>query len=186
MGNCLVGYIERFWKLNFSFDSKGSKRLLWLAISVLALLSELLFHNNLRALPEAFHAQYVTVFYNVKSIFIGDLPENIGFLLIAAAVGRSIFSTSVGVLDLIFYKKITGRNFNYEAMVTIAIVNLIFLLTLIFSIMNPFVLNYLGYYSKILESIPTLINLNGIVALLVTFVFTGRIAGVTKLVFSGL
>ncbi|MGL4768511.1 MAG: sterol desaturase family protein [Formosimonas sp.] len=166
MSNCIVKMVEKFWGFDFSFNKKGSKTLLWLALSVLALLSELLFHNNLRALPEAFHAQYVTVFYNVKSVFIGDLPENIGFLLVAAAVGRTVFSASVGILDLIFYKKITGRNFNYEAMVTMAIVNLIFLLTVIFAVMNPLVLNYLGYYSKLIEKIPTLINLNGVVALL--------------------
>lgn len=157
---------QQIWRLNFSFVD-NSRRTLWLTLSALALISELLVHNNIKALPEALHSQYVTVFFNVRSVFVGDLPTNIGSFLIIAAVGRTVFSALISILDLVFYKKITGRPFNYEAMVTMALVNLLFLLTAVFAFMDPMVLKLLGWYSIALENIPTILHLNGVIALLI-------------------
>jgi sterol desaturase/sphingolipid hydroxylase (fatty acid hydroxylase superfamily) len=68
-------------------------------------------------------------------------------------------------LDIYFYKKITGDSFDYEAMINIAIVNSVFILTAVFLFLNPLITNLISLYVSALRVVPTIAHLNGAVAL---------------------
>lgn len=131
----------------------------------LALFLELGFHAQGFYIGDALSAKQISTFANVASLNISSFDPVLVGALVAATVLRVVFGIAVGIADVVFYKRITGQDFDYDAMVNLAIVNMIFLLTAIFTFMNPWFMALLEHYQTWVERIPTVVETHGVVAI---------------------
>ncbi|EAU66778.1 sterol desaturase family protein [Stigmatella aurantiaca] len=155
------------WDRDMSFERTGLQAIALVLLSVAALFAELSYHHNGLGLFDTLHAKSVVIFYNVEALILSSVDASLASWIIAAAIFRIVFGMLVGVADMVFYKKIMGRPFDWEALINTAIVNFVFLSTALFTFMNPSVQEVLRHYVRLIERVPTLVNLNGAVALAV-------------------
>jgi sterol desaturase/sphingolipid hydroxylase (fatty acid hydroxylase superfamily) len=87
--------------------------------------------------------------------------------LLLVTAFRLVFMATIALLDIAFYKKITGDSFDYEAMINFAIVNFFFIFSAIFVFLNPMITYLISLYVSALHVVPTIVHLNGVAALLV-------------------
>lgn len=108
----------------------------------------------------------VRIFYMVPDLDLRPIPASTGLLLIWIAIARSLFNIAAAWLDMIFHHKITGRPFDWESMINVSLVNGLFSAAVIFASLNQPLQSLLSHYDQFIANIPTLIDLNGIVALI--------------------
>lgn len=156
-----------FWQQDIAFRKKQSNAFIILAIAAGAYLLEMaVHHNGLRAFT-IFTQNAITVFYGTEPVIVGNIKSShIVSLLFAAALFRIIFGIVVGSLDPLLHKRIKGEPFDWQGMITVSIVNGIYLLTAIFTIANPIFERLLEYYFHFVQGLPTIMHLNGWVALI--------------------
>lgn len=162
----LVWYKQWLWDKEISLHGERWKVVLLGILSVAALLLELAYHHGGLGLREALAQKSVIVFYNVKAVVLADLNASLASILITAAVCRTLFSMTIALLDLAMYRKVTGRPFDWEGMINTAAVNCVFLLTVVFTFTNPLVESWLDGYMTLLDHVPTLVQMNGALALI--------------------
>ncbi|WP_163995663.1 sterol desaturase family protein [Pyxidicoccus caerfyrddinensis] len=153
------------WNKDIRLRRAGPQALLLAVLSAIALFVELAWHHGALSIPDALTARSVVVFYNVKSLLLADVEAPIASLLITASIARIVFGIVIALADVIFYKRITGRPFDWEAMINFSVVNVVFLLTATFTFMNPALERVLLRYEALVQQVPTLIQLNGTLAL---------------------
>lgn len=158
---------DKLWDNDISLKRSGPQAIALFLLSAVALAAELSYHHNGLGLLDAWRAERVVVFYNVEELVLSSVGSSLAFWVVAAALFRIVFGMLVGVADLVFYQRITGRPFDWESMINSAVVNLVFLTTGLFTFMNPAVQGLLRQYVSLVQSIPTLVNLNGALALVV-------------------
>lgn len=155
------------WRSDLRFARSGWQRVA-LALAALGALA-------LWLLPQAvvndplslLHAQSVRIFYMVDDLQLSQLPSSFAGLLVAIAVGRAIFVIIVGLLDLLLYRRVTGRAFDWESMINVSLVNGFLMLSGVFVLANDGLRSLLAHYDRLLASVPTLVDLNGALALVV-------------------
>jgi sterol desaturase/sphingolipid hydroxylase (fatty acid hydroxylase superfamily) len=155
------------WERDISFRRAGPQVLVLAILSAAALITELSYHHNGLGLLELLHAKSVVIFYNVEALVLSDVDTPIASWIAAAAMARIVFGVLVGILDAAFYKRITGRPFDWEAMINISVVNIVFLSTALFTFMNLSVQQLLQHYAALIDRVPTIVHLNGALALIV-------------------
>jgi sterol desaturase/sphingolipid hydroxylase (fatty acid hydroxylase superfamily) len=155
------------WEKDIHLRGSYTKILILCVASLLALLSELLFRYHLSALPKVLSLRAITVYDNVDKVLTSDVSGPIAKALLIATAFRLAFSAVIALLDIAFYKKITGDDFDYEAMINIAIVNAVFIFTTIFVFLNPLISHFINLYVRALSVVPTIAHLNGVAALIV-------------------
>jgi sterol desaturase/sphingolipid hydroxylase (fatty acid hydroxylase superfamily) len=69
---------------------------------------------------------------------------------------------------MLFYKKVTGRPFDYQGMFNISMVNLFLIFGGLFSIFNSSIQGFLLHYDELISKVPTIIELNGVLALVIS------------------
>jgi sterol desaturase/sphingolipid hydroxylase (fatty acid hydroxylase superfamily) len=154
------------WDQDIHLRGSNTKVFLLCAASLTALTFELLFHYHLGALPNVLNFKTITIYSNVQEILTSDVSGPIAKSLLFATAFRLVFSTILALLDMVFYRKITGDDFDYEAMVNFAIVNSIFIFSAIFVLLNPMITNLVSLYVSALHIVPTVVHLNGAAALI--------------------
>ena len=154
------------WDKDIQLRGSNVKIIALSAASLLALLSELVFHYHLGALPGILSARTITIYDNVQDVLVSDVSGPVAKALVAATAFRLIFLAVIALLDILFYKKITGNDFDYEAMINIAIVNFVFITAFIFVILNPMLTQFISLYVNTLRLVPTVVHLNGVAALI--------------------
>lgn len=162
----LSWYKRWFWDKEIALHDSKLQMLVLCLISTAALLLELAYHHGGLGLRDALAQKSVVVFYNVKAVVLADLGQSIASVLITAAICRTLFGLAIALLDLAMYRKVTGRPFDWEGMINTAAVNCVFLLTVVFTFTNPLVASWLDGYMVLLDHVPTLVHLNGAVALI--------------------
>lgn len=155
------------WDKDIELQRSGPLAIVCAIVAAVALAVELSYHHGALSVGEALSAQSVVIFYNVKAVLLSDVDASIGWWIIAVSAARTVFGLLVGIADMVFYKKLTGRPFDWNAMVTISAVNVVFLLTTFFTFMNPAVTDLLVEYEHLLQRVPTLVNMNGALALVI-------------------
>ncbi|WP_394827270.1 sterol desaturase family protein [Pendulispora albinea] len=158
---------RRIWDRDISIGRSGAQALALALLSAAALVTELSYHHGGLALLDTPHAERVVIFYNVDALLLSNVDRSLASWIIAAAIFRIVFGILVGIADMVLYEKITGRPFDWEAMINVSIVNFVFLSTALFTFMNPAVQRLLVHYVHLLERIPTIVNLHGAIALVV-------------------
>jgi|SRR5579872_187627 sterol desaturase/sphingolipid hydroxylase (fatty acid hydroxylase superfamily) len=154
------------WDKEIHLRGSSVKILALCAASFLALASELVFHYHLGSLPAILSAKTITIYDNVEDVLVSDVSGPIAKALIIATIFRVVFSASIALLDIVFYKKITGKDFDYEAMINFAIVNLVFIFAFILVFINPTITYLISLYVSALRAVPTIVQLNGAAALI--------------------
>ncbi|MDC0748976.1 sterol desaturase family protein [Polyangium mundeleinium] len=155
------------WDRDISFGRAGPQVMVLAVLAAAALVAELSWHHDGLGLLELLHAKSVVIFYNVKALALSDVDAPIASWIVAAAMARIVFGILVGILDAAFYKRITGRPFDWEAMINVSVVNVVFLLTTVFTFMNPSVQRLLQHYAALIDRVPTMVHLHGALALIV-------------------
>jgi sterol desaturase/sphingolipid hydroxylase (fatty acid hydroxylase superfamily) len=142
---------------------------IFLAAAIGAFWLEMLVHHKGVGLFEALKATTVTVFYNTDPVTVSEIGSPaIARLLLIAAMFRIAFGIFIGCLDITLHRKIKGEPFDWAGMVTVSIVNSIYLLTAIFTLTNQFFISLLDHYVTVVRGVPTLFFLTGPLALLVS------------------
>jgi sterol desaturase/sphingolipid hydroxylase (fatty acid hydroxylase superfamily) len=162
-----AGLIKTYaWDKDIQLRGSNIKIIVLCLASLVALISELLFHYHLGALPNVLKLTTITVYDNVQEILASDVSGPIAKALLIATAFRLVFSAGIALLDIVFYKKITGESFDYEAMINFAIVNFVFITGAIFIVLNPMIIYLISLYVSALHVVPTIAHLNGAAALL--------------------
>ncbi|WP_438020946.1 sterol desaturase family protein [Sorangium sp. So ce315] len=155
------------WDKDIHLERTGPQLVILGILSAAALVTELAYHHNAAGLLETLRAKSMVVFYNVQEVALSDVEASIAAWIVVAAVARIVFGALVGIADIAFYRKITGKPFDWEAMINVSVVNVVFLLTTLLTFTNPAVDRLLDHYGSVLSAVPTLVDLNGPLALIV-------------------
>lgn len=162
--------INKIIKKIWGYDIKNrnhelNKAAAW-SICILGLVLWLLATPKIALIFNPIFSGQVRPFHMVESI---SIEQNLlGILLVAASIGRVLFGIVAGILDITLHRRITGQPFDWKGMINISLSNsLIFLVSFIFIIFTPILGSALSFYATVLESMPTLVTLNGVVAVIV-------------------
>ena len=136
-------------------------------LAAAAVVTELAFHHRAADLLDLVRAKSMLILYNVEEVALADVDASITSWIVVAGIARIVFGVLVALADLVFYKKITGKPFDWEGMVNVAAVNVVFLLTALLTFTNPAIAGVLRRYQDLVQSVPTLIDLHGALALIV-------------------
>jgi len=119
------------------------------------------------SIPTAWDASTIRVFYNVPDVHLADVGTSLATQLIYLSIARVLFSILVGIADIVFYRKVTGQRFDWNAMVNFAVINAIFL-----SLVLPPLTSLLTAYENFVQwmPMPRIVQMDGWVALLVACV----------------
>lgn len=167
-GTRWLRWLKRWlWDKDILLKRTGPQLVVLGILSAVALLLELSYHHNGLGLLEILRAKSMVIFYNVEAVVLAEVEPSLASWIIFAGIGRIVFGVVFGVADLIFYRRITGRPFDWEAMINISVVNVVFLLTALLTFTNPAVERVLQKYTSLIDHVPTMANLNGGLALIV-------------------
>jgi sterol desaturase/sphingolipid hydroxylase (fatty acid hydroxylase superfamily) len=166
-------YVKNFmkkwlWNANIEMKRARKYKILFALIATIALGLWAVVHPRVQEIPGLFSAEQFRIFFNVDDVDVSGIKTPIANMILWACIFRVLFGIIIGIADLIFYKKIMGRPFDWDAMVNMSIVNAIFIFTAIFSFMNPLFETILVGYENLIQNIPTIVHLNGPLALLIT------------------
>lgn len=165
LGRRLRDALLRMWQSDLQFGRSGMQRL-WLALASAAGIALWLwpqdFVSDFAALTGA---QAVRVFYMVADLDLSRLGGSMATLLMWLAVALAGFVIVVGLLDVVLYRRVTGKPFDWESMVNVSIVNAVFIALGGIALLNLPVREALQAYDALLARVPTLIDLNGALAL---------------------
>ncbi|MBY0237845.1 MAG: sterol desaturase family protein [Burkholderiaceae bacterium] len=155
------------WQNDLRFKRSGWQLALLVAIAAGAIVYGAWQQEVIHNFGALANAQSATIFYMVPSLALGTQGPSLAALLVWIAIGRALFAILCAWLDMVFHKKITGRAFDWESMINVALVNGLFSLGALFAVLNQPIRNLLAHYDALVASVPTLVDLNGSVALVV-------------------
>jgi sterol desaturase/sphingolipid hydroxylase (fatty acid hydroxylase superfamily) len=155
------------WDKDIRLGRTGTQLLILGVLSAAAIVTELSFHHSAASLLDLLRAKSMLILYNVQEVALADVDASIASWIIVAGVARVVMGVIVGLADIAFHKKIVGRPFDWEGMVNVSIVNVVFLLTALLTFTNPAIERVLVWYRDLVQSVPTLFNLHGALALVV-------------------
>lgn len=161
----VVAALQWLWRSDLDLRPGRS---VWLAaaLSAAGFLLWLIPQDVVRDFDTMAGAESVRVFYMVKDLAVAQADSSLAFWLVALAIGRALFNVLVGVLDLVLYRRVTGKPFDHASMLNISIVNAAMVFTGLFTLFNPALRELLDAYDRLIAHIPTVVELNGAVALL--------------------
>ena len=162
-----VSVLQRLWRADIRFARSGTQRVLPVAASVLGLLLWLWPQDVVSDFASLVGASSVRVFYMVPDLGLEAIGGSMARLLLWLAIVRAGFVIVVGLLDVALYRRITGRAFDWESMINVAIVNAVFIGLGGLVLMRLPIDAFLRGYDALLARVPTLVDLHGALALLV-------------------
>jgi sterol desaturase/sphingolipid hydroxylase (fatty acid hydroxylase superfamily)/fucose permease len=153
------------WDKDIRLGRTRTHLVLLAVLSAAAVVTELAFHHKVADVLDLLRARSMLILYNVQEVALGDVEAPITSWIIVAGVARIVFGVLVAIADLLFYKRITGKPFDWEGMVNVAAVNAMFLLTALLTFSNPAIAGLLRRYQDLVQRVPTLVDLHGALAL---------------------
>lgn len=131
----------------------------------------LLFSLKIQFINSATSSESIRAFHQVEEIPFSKIDDSIIPILIGLSFIRVLFGLIVGLLDIKLHKNITGKDFDWRGMVNIGFTNLaIFLFSFAFLIFTPLLPSFIAFYDTVIESIPSVFNFNGVLAVIVAVV----------------
>ncbi|WP_250463482.1 sterol desaturase family protein [Microbulbifer litoralis] len=164
----LRNILSSIWYGNLHLRDSDRQKLILVVISVVGFLAWLIpqpIISDFRSIVEADSAR---VFYMAKDLVLDSVSAPLASILVAGLVVRAVFVILVGCADMIFYRRVSGRPFDYQGMFNISMVNLFLVFGGLFAFFNSDIQSLLEHYDELVQSVPTLIELNGVVALVVS------------------
>lgn len=153
------------WRKDLAFKRSGWQYALLIAIAAFAIVYGAWQQEVIHNFGALLNAKAATVFYMVPSLALNTLSPSLAEVLVWIAIGRSLFAILCAWLDMVFHKKITGRPFDWESMINVALVNGVFSFAALFAVLNQPIRDWLAHYDALVAQVPTLVDLNGSVAL---------------------
>ncbi|MCC7249708.1 MAG: sterol desaturase family protein [Lysobacter sp.] len=166
-GNPLLRIGAALWRRDIAFARHGWQRIALILCALGGVALWLLPQTIATDAASMFRAESVRIFYMVGDLSLSKLSESFAALLVAIAIGRAAFVIAIGVLDMATYRRIVGRPFDWESMINVSLVNAFFIFSGVFVLANDGLRSLLTHYDRLLAQVPTLIDLNGAVALIV-------------------
>ncbi|PWB79150.1 MAG: sterol desaturase [Methylocystaceae bacterium] len=167
LSNALRQVKHWLWDADLRLQRRGLQLALLAILAAVAMLSEFYVHGQFRDIPGLLNADHVKVLYGVKDVDLSRVEAPIAATLVKASVAAVLFAAVIGLADVIFYHRLVGRPFDWESMINISVVNNVFLLTVLFTFVNPLIEDALVYYDNALSVVPTIVHLNGFVAIII-------------------
>lgn len=153
------------WRSDLRFARVGWQRIA-LVIAALAALALWLLPQTVVSDPlSLLQSDSVRIFYMIDDLSLSQLSSSFAHVLVAIAIGRAVFVILIGLLDMLFYKRVTSRPFDWESMINISLVNAFLIFAGLFLLANDGLRQLLVHYDRLLANVPTLVDLNGAVAL---------------------
>lgn len=176
------------WHSDIQFPRKGPQVILLAIISIACILLGLLPQDVISNFSALKSVESVRIFYMVKDLMLSQVESSMVGVLIWASIGRAVFGIFIAAMDVLFYRQVTGRPYDWESMINISLVNTFLAAAALFAVFNPAIRELLGYYDQLIARIPTLVQLNGALALLIAallgdfaFYWSHRICHSTRL-----
>jgi sterol desaturase/sphingolipid hydroxylase (fatty acid hydroxylase superfamily) len=163
----VANFLHTLWHGNLQFERSGPQLIALILLSLAGFLIWLIPQDALSDFDSLRNSESVRIFYMVKNLMLAEVDSSMAALLLMIAIGRAFFVILVGTLDVVLYKKVTGRAFDWESMMNISVVNAVLIFSGIFVFFNPSFKQALTHYDALLQSVPTLFDLNGTLALVI-------------------
>jgi len=155
------------WHKDLEFRRSGWQRTLLMVLALSAIAYGTWQQDVIRNFGALMDAKAVRIFYMVPDLAVGSLPKSMAELLIWIGIARALFNIVVAWLDMVFHRQITGRPFDWESMINVSLVNGLFSAAALFAVLNQPLRQLLTHYDEFIAKVPTLIDLNGSVALVI-------------------
>jgi sterol desaturase/sphingolipid hydroxylase (fatty acid hydroxylase superfamily) len=163
----LQAWLARLWQGDLAFGPGAASRALLVVLS-LAGLALWLWPQAIVSDPGSLRApQAVRVFYMVPDLRVAGLDATFASWLVGIAIARAAFNVLIGGLDVALHERVTGRPFDWPSMINVAVVNAVLIFAGVFALMNAPVREALAGYDQLVAHVPTLVHLNGALALVV-------------------
>ena len=155
------------WATDLRLERRGLQGMLVAALALVAFVSEMYFHVGFSNIPAILTSTSAHIFYNVNDVALSTLAVPLAPLIVKLGIARIVFGAIIGLLDVALYERVTGRPFDWEGMIVIAVVNIVFLTTLLFTWLNPACIVLLHSYDNLVSRVPTIAHFNGVSALII-------------------
>ncbi|WP_188152123.1 sterol desaturase family protein [Teredinibacter waterburyi] len=157
--------ISKIWSFDLKkSDAKFGRYLVYSAIGI-SFIFWLLGTVKIQHIGDSISSSSILIFHMVPEIPFDNISPNLVGALILLSFLRVISGFAIGMLDIKYFSKMTGKPFDWKGMVNISCSNiLIYIFALSFFLLTPVSTNFLGYYHSFVEQIPTLLNVNGAIA----------------------
>jgi len=156
--------LNKVWHYNIELPRT---KLLFLITVAIGVIGWCIWQPQVLRIMDVYHSGTVEVFYMVESIQQDWISPELYSLLIYIAVAKIVWGVAVGLADLVFYKRLTGRAFDYANMLNMVVVNSLILFLGVYSFSLLPVENLIGNYDSFIASIPTIVHLDGVSAFLI-------------------
>lgn len=161
-------FLSSIWYGNLQLRNSGRQKLILVFISVVGFLAWLIPQPVISDFSSMLESDSVRVFYMARDLMLESVSAPLASILVAGVMIRAVFVTLVGCADMVFYRRIFGRPFDYQGMFNISMVNLFLVFGGLFAFLNSDIQGLLGHYDELIQKVPTVIELNGVAALLVS------------------
>ena len=149
--------LKKMWHYNIEVPRT---KLLFLITIAIGVIGWSIWQPQVLRMIDVYHSGTVEVFYMVESIQQDWISPELYSLLICIAVAKIVWGLAVGLADLVFFKRLTGRSFDYANMLNMVVVNSLILFLGVFSFSLLPVENLIDSYDSFIVSIPTLVHLD--------------------------
>lgn len=150
------------WDTDLKLQRSGWQGALLILLSVSGVLIWIYHHADFDQLSRTGR---ILPFYNGADVALSELDGSLVKWIVIAFGLRLIFGLIVGMLDMAFYRSLTGRSFDWEAMINLSVVNAVFRFSLLASFFWVTYEHITGLYQRLLTHVPTIMSLNGPLAL---------------------
>lgn len=156
--------LHKIWSFNISMPGhKG----MYILLIILGLIGWAIWQPQILNIEDVFNVENVEVFYMVNGISGELLAPDLYFYLTAIAVAKVVWGVLIGLADLMLFKRVTNRQFDYANMINMVIVNCSILFLGIFSYSYIPFSTLLTSYDALISAVPTLFKLNGVLAFII-------------------
>lgn len=166
-GNPVFRIAAALWRRDIAFARRGWQRIALIVCALGGVALWLLPQTVVTDTASLLRVESVRIFYMVGDLSLSKVSDSFATWLVAIALARAAFVVAIGLLDMATYKRIVGRPFDWESMINVSLVNAFFIFSGVFVLANDGLRALLTHYDRLLAQVPTLIDLNGALALIV-------------------
>ncbi len=159
--NQFTDWLVTIWNWNFALPSQ---RLLKFWLIVFGIIGWAIWQPQVHNVAHVWKKETVEVFYMVSDLSGPLLQRELYTCLTMIAVAKLLWGVLVGLADLAYFKRFTGRNFDYANMINMVVINSLILFAGVYSYSFLSLSDFFALYDSLLTSVPTVIQFNGFLA----------------------
>lgn len=159
--------VQKIWRFNIHEDMLRNNKLYLYGALAAAFIVWLFATPKLAFLFDPVRTNSVHIFHMMPQINLSNEYGPIARILLWLAIFRFGFLIAVGVADIVFHKRATGKPFAWKGMVNTSMANIMmWLFGFLFIGVSPYFEQFMSFYMTLLHSVPKIVDINGPLAVI--------------------